>query len=72
MPTYEYQCQSCGLTTEVFQIWKDDKLSPVMDRECICHANNWKLKFPRNTSFIINGYCHHNAYPKKTKSILNI
>ncbi len=34
MPTYDYECQKCGNTFEVFQSMNDRKLSKCPDPEC--------------------------------------
>ncbi len=39
MPTYEYQCQKCERTFELFQSMKDDALT-VCPREC-CQQEPW-------------------------------
>ena len=34
MPTYDYQCHTCGKTFEVFQSMRDKKLTKCPDKEC--------------------------------------
>lgn len=34
MPTYDYECQKCGETFEVFQSMRDRKLSKCPDKSC--------------------------------------
>lgn len=38
MPTYEYQCESCGHHFEVFQSMKDDKLTDCPEEGCDGHV----------------------------------
>ena len=39
MPTYEYQCEKCARTFDLFQSMKDDALT-VCPREC-CQQEPW-------------------------------
>lgn len=39
MPTYEYQCEKCSRTFELFQSMKDDALT-VCPKEC-CQEETW-------------------------------
>lgn len=34
MPTYEYECQKCGKTFEIFQSMKDEPLKICPDKKC--------------------------------------
>lgn len=34
MPTYEYECQKCGKTFEIFQSMKDEPLKTCPDKKC--------------------------------------
>lgn len=34
MPTYEYECQKCGKTFDVFQSMKDEPLKTCPDKKC--------------------------------------
>lgn len=34
MPTYEYECQSCGHRFEIFQSMKDDRLTDCPEADC--------------------------------------
>lgn len=38
MPTYEYECESCGHHFEVFQSMKDDKLTDCPQEDCDGHV----------------------------------
>ncbi len=38
MPTYEYECESCGHHFEVFQSMKDDKLTDCPQEGCDGHV----------------------------------
>lgn len=39
MPTYDYQCEKCGKTFELFQSMKDEPLS-VCPKQC-CQQETW-------------------------------
>jgi len=39
MPTYEYQCEKCAKTFEIFQSMKDEPLA-VCPKEC-CQQETW-------------------------------
>lgn len=34
MPTYEYECQKCGKTFDLFQSMKDDPIKTCPDKKC--------------------------------------
>jgi putative FmdB family regulatory protein len=55
MPTYEYQCEKCGLEFEQFQSMKDDALTTCP--KDICQKKQWgKGKVHRATDYRSESY----------------
>lgn len=59
MPTYEYECKSCGHRFEVFQKITDDPISACEK----CSGNVRKVIFPVGIMFKGSGF-HVNDYRK--------
>ena len=64
MPTYDYECQSCGHTTEVFQSISDDPLTTCPD----CGKDELKRLISAGVGIIFKGSGFYATDSKKSGS----